>query len=94
MEDCLSDKYGQTNADLFDEIGVFTVDDDVEFIFAASGSDVALDNLQFELANASDSRRLLSWKNESDLIMFATIDGTALIVDSVIEEVELLVNDS
>lgn len=72
---CESEQYGQIDADSFDDVGTFTVDDDIPFIFSANGDgNIALDNIHFKF----------EW-GTSYPITFAANNGTILIVEAVFD---------
>ena len=73
---CQQQKYGEITADLFAEIGTFFVDDNDVFIFVTEDANVALDNVRIApIGNATDQS-----------ILFSVTNGTAMIVDSVIDD--------
>ena len=66
--------YGPIDSDAFYEVGTFSIDDHIPYIFTATDSNIVLENLQ-----------ITSLMNVSYPIMYGVSGGTTLIVDSVIK---------
>ena len=76
LPECQQQKYGDITSELFGEIGIFVVDRDDVFIFVAEDANVALDNIR--IAPIYDE--------STHSVLFPVTNGTALIVDSVIDD--------
>lgn len=87
-------QYGDIDSDLFGKVGTFVTDESVDYIFTAEGANIALDTVHIESSSRRRRNRMMLSDVNWNSIMFAVMDGTTLIVDSTIQEVEFGVIDS